>query len=241
MAKDEWDTAGRHTKSITNFVSGGSGADQNLTTTNVYDTAIIAGKAGWVTQTTDPIGAVTALTYDALGRQLASTTTGTGLGSGIAVTTTTDANGSVTTETLDGIVTEHTYDVNGRQTKVIVDKGTGKLNLTTETAFDPQGNEIATKDPRGTITRNWYDADQRLVKTVQNCTTSGTTIPSSWDACTGGGTADATWNLTTTHGFDVQGDQTSQVAPNGRETRHGYDVKGQRIWTTENFVTGTPT
>jgi len=96
--------------------------------------------------------------------------------------------------------------------------------------------DVASKDPRGTISRSWYDAGGRLVKTVQNCTTTGTTIPPVWDSCTGAGTADATWNLTTSFSYDARGNQTSEVAPNGRETRHGYDASDRLVWTTENYV-----
>ena len=240
VIKDEWDTAGRHTKSIDNFVSGGTDPDENLTTEYDYDTSIIAGKAGWITETTDPIGAVTALSYDALGGLLTSTTTGAGLGAGITTTVTNNANGSIVTETIDGILTEHTYDVNGLLTKVIEDKGSGKLNLTSEFAYDLQGNQIAAKDPRGTIVRHWFDANGLLTKTVANCTTTGTTIPSSWEACTGGGTQDATWNLTATYGYDDRGNLTSEIAPNGMESRHGYDARDVRVWTTANWVSGTP-
>jgi len=239
VAKDEYDTATRHTKDIDNYVPGGLDPDENLTTLYVYNTAIVAGKAGLVTQSTDPTGAVTDTTYDDLGHQLSTTKTGTGLGAGIVTATTNDANGSVVSKTLDGIVTEHTYDANGRHTKLVVDKGSGKLNLTTEYAYDLQGNQIAKKDSRGTITRSWYDANRRLIKTVANCTTTGTTLPSAWETCTGAGTADATWNLTATYGYDSLGNQTSEIAPNGAETRNGYDSNGSVIWTTDNYAAST--
>jgi YD repeat-containing protein len=224
VAKDEYDTADRQTKAIDNYVSVGSAADQNLTTLMAYDQATVAGRAGLVTKRTAPDGGEIAYTYDALGRQLTQVATGTGLGSGITTTTTTDANGSTMTETLDAVVTERTYDVNGRLTKAILDKGTGKLNLTTEYAYDALGNQTAVKDPRGIINRSFYDANGRLSTSVQNCTTTGTTIPSAWATCTGAGTADATWNLTTTYLYDANGNQTEETAPNGRDTRHGFDT-----------------
>src|SRR5918992_963122 len=91
------------------------------------------------------------------------------------------------------------------------------------------------------ITRQFYDAAGRLTKTVQNCTSTGTTIPTDWATCTGAGTTDASWNMTTTFGYDERGNQTEEVAPNGRETRHGYDGADRLIWTIENYVSGTPT
>lgn len=137
------------------------------------------------------------------------------------------------------IRTTVTYDGTGAAVLTIVAVGTGAAAIT-ETAYDAAGRVQAVKDPRGTISRSVYDTAGRLSKTVVNCTTSGTTIPTDWINCTGAGTADGTWNLTTTYGYDAAGNQTSVVAPNGRETRTAFDAEGRVASRTENYVDGVP-
>jgi len=126
------------------------------------------------------------------------------------------------------VVTTFTYDGTGAVVGSIVAQGTG-AEATSETAYDAAGRVQAAKDPRGTISRTFYDADGRVQKTVVNCTSTGTTVPTtSWETCTGAGTQDGTFNLTTTYGYDTRGNQTSVTAPNGRVTTTVYDA-GDRV------------
>jgi RHS repeat-associated protein len=137
------------------------------------------------------------------------------------------------------IRTTVTYDGTGAAVLTIVAVGTDAA-ATTETAYDAAGRVQAVKDPRGTITRSFYDTAGRLSKTVINCTTSGTTIPTDWVTCSGAGTVDGTFNLATTYGYDVVGNPTSVVAPNGRETRTTFDAEGRVVSWTSNYVDGVP-
>ena len=133
-----------------------------------------------------------------------------------------------------------TYDGTGATVLTIVAVGTGDA-ASTQTAYDGAGRVQAVKDPLGTITRSLYDPTVgELATSVVNCTTSGTTIPADWVNCTGAGTKDGTWNLTTTYGYDAAGNQVSVVAPNGRETRTSYDAGGRVETRTDNYVDGVP-
>lgn len=147
--------------------------------------------------------------------------------------------GAGTANATTNVRTTVAYDGTGAALTTIVAVGTGAA-ATTETAYDAAGRVQAVKDPRGTISRSFYDTAGRLSKTVVNCTTSGTTIPTDWINCTGAGTADGTWNLATTFGYDAAGNQTSVVAPNGRETRMAFDAEGRVVTRTENYLDGVP-
>jgi RHS repeat-associated protein len=135
------------------------------------------------------------------------------------------------------IRTTVTYDGTGATVLKIVAVGTGAA-ATSETAYDGAGRVQAVKDPRGTITRSIYDAAGRLARSVVNCTSAATTIPLDWPICSGAGTSDGTYNLSTTYAYDAAGNQTSVVAPNGRETRTTYDADGRVVSRIENYVDG---
>jgi RHS repeat-associated protein len=189
----------------------------------------------------------TRTTYDDVGRQVTLQENyvdgdpGTGLETeDVTTSDTLDEYGRVVSETKGGVTSDNTYDQDGNLTKMVVDSGSGNLNLETDYAYDADGNQIAIRDPRGTITRNFYDADGNLVETIENCTNSGTTIPSGWESCAGTGTSNATWNLVTTHAYDLNGNEVQSVAPNGRVTTTAYDGEGRTIWSTQNDVAGTP-
>ena len=132
-----------------------------------------------------------------------------------------------------------TYDGQGSATRTIVAVGTGDAEAKTETAYDAAGRVQAVKDPMGTITRSFYDpVTGQMTKTVVNCSSSGTPPP--WMDCDGTGTADGTWNLQTTYGYDGGGHQTSLTAPNGRLTVSVYDGANRLFTRTDNYVDGTP-
>jgi len=147
--------------------------------------------------------------------------------------------GAGTHNATTNVTTTTTYDGAGAATGTVVAVGTG-AEAATETAYDAAGRVQAVKDPLGTITRSFYNGDGQLTKTVVNCTTIGTTIPSDWVNCTAAGTADGTWNLPTTYGYDAQGNQSSVTAPNGRQTRMVYDGAGRLFTRTDNYVDGIP-
>jgi RHS repeat-associated protein len=256
----EYDDLGRLTRTIRN-ASGSSGPDLNLTSRTWFD------EIGWVAATEDERGFITRSVTDRLGRTTKTivncTDSGTTpssapascVGGGTKDTRTNvrteythDDTGNVLSEirrhpssSASDVETVHSYDALGRRlsSRVIMGTSPNDTNdLITYFAYDDFGNQIATKDPRGTVTRSWFDKAGNVTATVANCTTSGTTVLSSttFGTCTGGGTADATWNVETTYAYDTLGRQTSMTAPNGRVTTTIYDDADRVTKVIENDV-----
>lgn len=149
--------------------------------------------------------------------------------------------GAGTQNSTTNVKTTATFDGTGAAILSTTAVGTG-AQAATETAYDAAGHSQAVKDPRGTISRTFYDPTSgQPTKTVVNCTTSGTTIPTDWPNCTGAGTADGTFNLTTTYAYDARGRRTTETAPNLRVTTTAFDGADRVIQTIANDVTcGTP-
>ena len=253
-----YDALDRATTMIANDVASPSGPDQDVTTRTVYDAA------GNVVATIDAIGVVARTILNV--RNLPVTTlencvddppaanpedcTGTATATAsvnVKRTTTYDGRGDVEASVLHrvgatGVETQETRDGAGRVLSSVLDAGAGRLNITTEYAYDDDGRQVAVRDPRGTITRTFYDAGTgQVAKTVVNCTNSGTTVPTTgWETCAGTGTADGTYNVTTTYGYDARGNRTSETAPNGRVTTSIYDDANRLITRIDNDVAGTP-
>jgi RHS repeat-associated protein len=210
-----------------------SETDDAGTTTHEWD------QLGNEIRTTAPGSLVTTLTLDLMNR---ATTEAAPLRT---TTTQYDAAGSVTSTTTANDTVARTYDGAGQLLSETIDPGsTPHLALTTEHAYDAAGEEIATRDPDLTVTRTFYDAQGRVTKTVENCTSSGTTVwsagDSGWTGCTGLGTQNGTWNLTTTFTYDDRGNKLSEVAPNGRVTTSTYDDLDRLTMQVDNDVV-TPT
>ena len=209
-------------------------ATTNLRTTTYYD------GAGAALAVKDTKG-VTARTIPNV-RGLAKTAITNCTDSGTTPTSNSRACvGAGTADATTNVKTTTTYDGTGAEVGSTVAVGTGAA-ATTETAYDPAGQVLTVKDPRGTITRNFYNGDGQLTKTVVNCTSSGTTVPASgWESCTGAGTQDGTYNVTTTYGYDADGNQTKVTAPNSRVTRTAYDADGRTCRVIQNSTTSDGT
>jgi len=146
---------------------------QNLTTQYAYDNAgnvtRVTDPAGNVTRTVydtanravfviDPAGVVTQTAYDKDGRVRTVTTYAT---APTTINTTVASNGTVTT-TVSGITTsgldriaQRTYDAAGRQlTATVID---GAASLTTQYAYDADGNVTRMTDANGNVTLYAYD------------------------------------------------------------------------------------
>lgn len=177
-------------------------------------------------------------------RGLASQTIANCTDSGTTPTTNPPACTGVPPATEDAttnVKTTTTYDGTGAATGNVIAVGTG-AEATTETAYDAAGRAQAVKDPMGTIKRSFFDPlTGQLTRTVVNCTTSGTTIPTDWANCTGAGTSDGTWNLATTYAYDALGNQTSVIAPNLRRAMLVYDQANRLLQRIDNYVDGDGT
>lgn len=120
------------------------------TTRRAYDEA-----TGQLSQTTDALGNVTAITYDAQGHPKRVTDA-----LGNYTEKTYDALGRVTSErNARGHVTSHTYDANGN-----VLTTTNPLGGVTTNTYDAADNLVSTKDPRGNTTTYVYDDLSRKIE-----------------------------------------------------------------------------
>ena len=137
-------------------------------------------------------------------------------------------SGAGTANATTNVSSTITYDGQGAAVLTVSAVGTGAA-ATTETATDAAGRVQAVKDPRGTITRSFYDATSgQLTKTVVNCTTTGTTIPTDWVNCTGAGTPGR--HLQPDHDLRLRratATKAASIGPNGRETQTTYDADGR--------------
>src|SRR5439155_11850018 len=145
--------------------AGTANNETNVLSSSAFNSATTAGKAGLPTSQTDPLGNVTALTYDALGRQLTEVLPGDAGGldtvPALTRTTTYDELGSVLTEVeswtpLGGgtpvtRTTTHVYDLRNRETSV-----TDPAGVATLTAYDAAGGATSSTES-GTTTLRTFD------------------------------------------------------------------------------------
>ena len=227
-----YDALDRATVVIANDVASPSLPTEDITTRTYYDAA------GNVVAVMDAAGITTRTILDARGLPAIVITDCTD--SGTTPTSNPPAcTGGGTHDDTTNVVTQRIYDGQGNVISETAAVGRPAA-ATTETAYDDAGRVVATKDPLGTITRSVYNDAGQLTDTFVNCTTSGTTIPPDWANCTGGGSADGTFNLHTSYTYDDAGHQLSVTAPNGRVTASVYDQGDNVVATIDNYVDGVP-
>jgi RHS repeat-associated protein len=108
-------------------------------------------------------------------------------------------------------------------------------NATNDLTFKSEAdNDSATK----LVTKYGYDGSGHLTSVDVNCTTSGTTPPSTFSTCTGVGTQDASTNLITSFSYTTSDQLEAQTDPLGRVTRHAYDTNGNETSVTRNYISG---
>ena len=176
----------------------------------------------------------------------------------LTTTTVYDGRGNKIQETApNGRVTTYTHDNLDHLIKQVdndVASPSGPTqDVTTEYAFDANGNQIAVKSPTNiggatgyTITAVVYDHLGRPTETIANCTNSGTTPPAdpAWKTCAGTGTADSSTNIVTTTAYDAAGHQVAVTAPDPSATsgsstattttRYAFDSAGRLCRVLEN-------
>jgi len=200
-----------------------SGELTSLTAANGSAITIAYNAQGLVSSISDPSGQTTTYSYDPSGQHLLTFTdefgkttytyaTGPTAADAIALSSITFADGT-------GIV--YTYDAEGRlatqgrlggaETETYAYPAIGEDTVTdadgnTTAIFrDDQGNLGTLIDPLGNITRNNYDADDNLVKTIA---------------------ADGT---TTTYTYDANGNMTSETDPLGYSIHFTYNSLGKPL------------
>ena len=230
-----YDPLNRAVVVIANDVATPLGPTDDVTTTTWYDAAgnLIAAR--------DPRGITTRTVVNA--RDMTSETIADCTDTGTLTPSTNPPACTGGTPTLTANVkTDLSYDGQGNVTKTVSAVGLGSpYQATMETAYDAAGRVQATLDPRGTITRNIYNTAGQLTDSYLNCTTSGTTVPTTfpaWAQCTGGGANDGTYNVRTRYAYDDLGNVITVTAPNGRKTVTELDADNRVSATVENWVDG---
>ena len=202
------------------LAADGPRTDVNDTTTYTYYTCATGAQCGELETITDPLGHVTTYnTYDANGRPLTITDP-----NGVVTSLTYDARGHLKsrsaagettsfsyypTELLeqvtlpDGSSLSYTYDAAHRLTQV-----TDELGNKVVYTLDAMGNRTAenTYDPSGTLHRTHTRAINALNQIYQEVNAAGTAA------------------VTTTFGYDNDGNATSIAAPLSRNTAESYDA-----------------
>ncbi|MBI2781170.1 MAG: RHS repeat protein [Chloroflexi bacterium] len=253
-----YDTSGNETGVTRNYVSGQSATgDRNVVSSQGFNQATTAGKAGHATSATDPVGNVTTFTYDALGRQLTEVTPGDSSIPALTTTTTYDELGNPLTETQGwtGVTrtTTRAYDKANRETSV-----TDPAGVVTSTTYDAAGNAISSTGAGVTTTRTYDGLGRALTETVGGATTThlydpagnerqtvdaaGVTSTRIFDRAgrlTSETVLDASGQLTSAFAYDRLGRQTGSTDPVGAVTTTTYDRPGKILTTTVDGLVST--
>lgn len=225
--------------------------DQNVRTDTVYDANgnVIAG--------IDTLGVITRTYYDTLNRPVTivqnltgqaisvATPPGRGTDTNIRTDTHYDANGNaIATVDPRGVITRTYYDalnrpmtvvqnLSGQAISVATPPAAGtEVNLRSDTYYDEVGNAIATVDPRGIVTRTYYDEANRPVSIVQNLVNRSIYYPMP------PARGDSIENVRTDIAYDQYGRRDTTTDPRGHVTKYEYNSTGQLIKTIVNYVNG---
>jgi RHS repeat-associated protein/CSLREA domain-containing protein len=115
--------------------------------------------------------------------------------------------------------------------------GTSNTNIRTDTFYDQVGNVIATVDPRGTVTRTYYDEVNRPEVVIQNLKISGMpgdiSVPLGQVPAYNPAYPDRNIRSFTAHNQDGRLETTTD--PLDHVTKYEYDTAGQLVKLTVNF------
>ena len=228
--RTEYDALNRPMTTTVNYEDGffnPAQPDEDLITVTHYDVN------GNVDQTTDPLGHVTQIEYDALNRPVTTTVNyidgffdPAKPDEDVRSIMHYDAVGNVD-QTIDplGHVTQTTYDALNRPTVV-----TNPLSGTNITTYDSVGNVIATTDALSRTTTYSYDNLNRLTAVTDPI--SGTTTYE-YDALANRLAATDALSHTTTYTYDALNRMVSVTNPVSGTTTTTYDIVGNVITSTD--------
>ena len=208
-----------------------------LTTTFAYDPYY-----NKPTRLTDPLGLVTAVTYDpATGNLLSSVADAGGAGHFNATSRFAYNAFGLLTSSNDalGVQTSYGYDSFGDLTSVVRDaSGTGHLNQTTLSAYNTVGDAISTTDPNGNVATAAYDLDRRLTSVLSPPGVGGSLATAyAYDPNSNLLQTQQSSNgqvLRTTHStYTLTGKVATATDANGNVTRYAYDVVDRLSQTTD--------
>ncbi|MBI2513923.1 MAG: hypothetical protein HYV96_18285, partial [Opitutae bacterium] len=249
--------------------TGASASDDPAHPTTGHTTSTIYNARSAPTQITDPDGRVQTFSYDATtnnllthtiaaGSSAPSTTTYTYNSDG-TLDTITDALGNVTSHTYNYAFSDATYPGAVKEVAVTVTDPAGAAGSdpanasatilrTTRSLYDAQENMIASIARRtlpegGTediVTRYVYDAENRLVATIQpdekvsetRYTSFGQTDKSLlWRSVADYQSRNDSLARITSYGYDARGNQTTVTHPDGATETSSFDLENRRQWT----------
>jgi RHS repeat-associated protein len=238
VSRNGYDAAGRLVSSTTNYsptIGQNAFNTYNLITRYGYDAA------GNQVRVTDTLTHVTKTDYDKLNRPITVTTNyvngvfdSNEPDKDVMRTTAYDAAGN-TTDATDGLgrVTHTWYDnlnrvisVSTNYSPTVGPNYLNTYNLVTRYGYDAAGNQLLVTDTLGHITRNYYDALNRVISTTVNYTTA-TGTPNYLNQ----------YNLITKYMYDKVGNRIVVTDPMGNPTTYAYDVLN-RVMTTTNALSG---
>jgi YD repeat-containing protein len=120
------------------------------------------------------------------------------------------------------------------QTATPPDRGTGAAdeNIRTDIRYDRAGNTIATIDPKGTVTRVYYDEASRPIVNVQNLTGQDISVqvPPTYDP------AFPDQNVRTDTLYDDNGNVVALIDTNGVITRTYFDAVNRPVPVVQNLT-----
>ncbi len=179
---------------------------------------------GDATESQDPLGNLTRVAFDAVGRPTRATMPTYTPPGGSPVTPTVafgyDPLGNLTavTDALGRSITFR-YDALGRRASQVDPQVTGQAGPGTWTyGYDAAGELLSSTDPTGARTEATYDdLGRQITATIVERHPAGSTSPQ---------------NLTTTLGYDDAGNRTSTVRPSGWTSGYSYDAASEQVTAT---------
>lgn len=213
-------TTTTYTTASTVAVDGGTtpaGLPETVTTPAGALTRYAYFTSGDLARITDPVGLVTAFTYDGLGRQLTVSETWTEAG------TDPGTDPAVTHAATAG----YEYDRAGR---VVVERSPAFTNRVTGAVHTP-------------VTTTTFDVDGNVTEQTVADATGGDatrTVSSTYDGHARQASATDATGAVTTFGYDVYGNLSGEVGPTGVETRYASDPNGHLLTVTLVGYTGDP-
>ncbi|MCG2787138.1 MAG: DUF6531 domain-containing protein, partial [Anaerolineae bacterium] len=208
--------------------------------------------AGLLETSTDPLGKVTRYEYDILGQRTKvienydpnHSPNEQGLYNLTTIYGYDDLGRVIATTDRLGVTTKYEYDNAGQLRKTIRNfndyptlpqnyESEGIFyNLISEYRYDARGNQIASIDTLGIITRTYYDENGRPLTTVQNLAGQGIEIGTPPQR--GSGTPEQ--NLRSDTVYDAAGNMIASIDVNGIISRTYYDAANRPVISVQNLV-----
>ncbi len=191
---------------------------------------IYAPQTNKLTGITDPMGNTARFVYDARGH-LSCRIDALGNKTRFVMT---PLNQPLRVDYPDGSYTQYVYDARGRLATTTLRGVKGAALMSQRFRYDALGNIAAVQDPAGAVTRNVYDTDGNIIRTVRGTKKSPVTSEYTWDAAGNLLSAKDTNGRVTRYAYwpDWHGSLKEIVFPDGNRMRFEVDDYGRLLGTT---------